>query len=180
MEAIYYDWSTSSWGTRASDGKNERRVGVPRTPIKDPPNTSEVHCETHANTRNPSVQFEKRTHTSDTRESLRLDGIISASLFPFRVLLKLRPVPAPRYEIRLSLSHSIHSWLWIWMNSERAFPSRNCHHTWELERATTARVATSSNGNRQKYEMSCETTYSYGQRKTGYTKSRRQCNNERI
>lgn len=42
--------------------------------------------------RTPTIRIlrtNRKTHTSDTRESLRLDGIISAFLFPFHVLLKL-------------------------------------------------------------------------------------------
>lgn len=76
MEAIYYEWSTSSWGTsppRAADGKqrmNANASELKRTPIKGPPTVSGVHARNARQHSNPPVQFEKRTHTNDTRESL--------------------------------------------------------------------------------------------------------------
>ncbi|CAB3247923.1 unnamed protein product [Arctia plantaginis] len=58
---------------RAADGKqrmNANASELKRTPIKDPPTVSGVHARNARQHSNPHVQFEKRTHTNDTRESL--------------------------------------------------------------------------------------------------------------
>lgn len=78
---------------------------------------------THTDIRNTTEQFQKPTHTSDTRESLParrnyLDLSISVS--------RTIRIPShshsslPRF---LSLLHSIHSWLCIWMDSDCFLPS---------------------------------------------------------
>lgn len=75
------------------------------------------HCTTHTDIWNTCEQSEKRTQVTRGNPSW-LDGVISTSLFPFVQFKWLLP-PALRLYMLLSHSHSIHSWLWNWMNSKR-------------------------------------------------------------
>lgn len=130
MEAIYYDWSTSSWGALAdSEGKNGAGNRA-----ADPPSTR--NARRHSKT----SRTIRKTHTSDTRESLRLDGIISGSLFPFRVLLKLRLASAPGCgHSRLFRIRFIHDCGFEWIRNVRFLPTSRS--TSGYGRATPARVA---------------------------------------
>lgn len=119
---------------RATDGKqrmNARASDLKRTPIKDPPSAA-VRARNSKHT--PTLQFSRTIRKSERTQMTRgnpsrLDGIISASLFPFRVLLKSRLTHSPRHRVQPSLSHSVHSWLYIWMDSDCAFSSRISNST---------------------------------------------------
>ena len=99
---------------RATDRKqrmNARASELKRTPIKDPPSGAAraPHSE-----RTPTLQSSRTIRKSERTQMTRgnpsrLDRIISASLFPFRVLLKSRLTRSSRGCITPSLSHSVHS-----------------------------------------------------------------------
>lgn len=122
MEAIYYDWSTScrELGDSGLDGKNECRQPAQST-RHEPSDTTICTNGTYTDTRNPPVQFEKRTHTSDTRESLRLDGIISASISVSRTI----EITSRSHSLWLyaCVSFAFDSFMTVYLNEfEHAFP----------------------------------------------------------
>lgn len=119
MEVIYYNWSTSSWGTHSGPQTERKEWARPTAASR---RTLRIQTKNTQLERTPTfVQSEKRTHTSDTRESLRLDGIISGSISVSRTI-EIASRSGTGLRIWSSLSHSIHSWLWIWMDLEqRAF-----------------------------------------------------------
>ncbi|CAH1646569.1 unnamed protein product [Spodoptera littoralis] len=83
---------------RATDGKQRMNASaseLKRTPIKDPPSVGGLHARNArraaaaVETLQSSRTIRKSERTQMTRGNpSRLDRIISASLFPFRVLLK--------------------------------------------------------------------------------------------
>lgn len=123
MEAIYYDWSTSSWGTLGSSPDSDGKNGDPetddaaRTPIKGPPNTR------RAVKRTPT--FVILLYNSKNAHKWHGEGIPPArrnylGLY-FRFAYYLNSIPlAPRARVSCRLFPIwFHSWLWIWMDSER-------------------------------------------------------------
>lgn len=119
----------NKWGTSETERKEwmyqqtESRTAYDKEPSEL--SRRAVGSGTHTDIWNTTEQFEKRTHTSDTRESLParrnyLDLSISVS----------RTIRIPSHShlelvYFLSLSHSIHSWLCIWMDSDCFLPSNS-------------------------------------------------------
>lgn len=101
-----------------------------------------VHCRQFRRT--PTIRIlrtNRKTHTSDTRESLRLDGIISASISVSRTIeiVSLSPfVPG-----HLPISFAFDSFMTVDLNGFGTcffFPQNST--TWEIGCVTSARVTT--------------------------------------